>query len=498
MELRQNLKMSQTLVMTPQLQQAIRLLQLSRLELLEQVRQEVEQNPLLEGPDEPTESELTAEAPGERSLEAANQEAAAQLDAPESTTTLEVQTGVPDEVNWDCFLNSYAASEPPRMSGNGVPDELPPLDATLTRPEGLAEHLDSQLAGANFNDAEHRIKELILGNLDRNGYLRLPDSEGDPLIALAAEVDVPMAVAEKVLRTIQQLDPLGCGARDLVECLLIQLHQCSDRPEAPLLACILKRSMKELQSKNYALLAKEHSASHEEVGKAVRLLASLNPFPGRNFGGDEATYITPDVFVYKLEGGYSVVLNDDGLSRLRISETYRKALRDGTLKGSQTREFVQERLRSALWFIRSIHQRQRTIVKVTESIVRFQKEFLDKGVSYLKPLILRDVAEDIGMHESTVSRVTSGKYVHTPQGIYELKFFFNSSISTTYGDDVSSEAVKQALRQLIAAEDPKKPVSDQKLVGLLKTKGIRIARRTVAKYREELGVASSNKRKQVF
>jgi RNA polymerase sigma-54 factor len=219
---------------------------------------------------------------------------------------------------------------------------------------------------------------------------------------------------------------------------------------------------------------------------------------GRNFSGDDAHYITPDVYIYKLGDEYTVVLNDDGLSKLRISNVYRSALKHGAIPTGTTKEFVQDKLRSAMWLIRSIHQRQRTIFKVTESIVKFQRDFLDKGIAYLKPLILRDVADDIGMHESTVSRVTSNKYVHTPQGIFELKYFFNSSIARSTGDDIASEAVKNHIKQLVSQEDPRNPYSDQKIVELLKTQGIEIARRTVAKYREVLCILPSSKRKKYY
>jgi len=235
-----------------------------------------------------------------------------------------------------------------------------------------------------------------------------------------------------------------------------------------------------------------------EVVTASRLLSRLDPKPGRNFSGEDAQYITPDVYVYKMGDEYTVVLNDDGLSKLRISDAYRQALRGGSIPPGQTKEFVQDKLRSAMWLIRSIHQRQRTIFKVTESIVKFQREFFDKGIAFLKPLILRDVAEDISMHESTVSRVTTAKYVHTPQGIFELKYFFNSSIARTGGDDIASEAVKNHIKQIVGQEDSKNPYSDQKIVELLKAQGIEIARRTVAKYREVLGVLPSSKRKKYF
>jgi RNA polymerase sigma-54 factor len=261
---------------------------------------------------------------------------------------------------------------------------------------------------------------------------------------------------------------------------------------------MIKRYMKYLESKNLPAIAKELKVTLEEVVAAARLLPKLDPKPGRNFSGDDAPYISPDVFVYKMGDEYTVVLNDDGLSKLRISSTYRNALKNGAVSPGQTKEFIQDKLRSAQWLIRSIHQRQRTIYKVTESIVKFQRDFLDKGIAHLKPLILRDVAEDIGMHESTVSRVTTSKYVHTPQGIFELKYFFNSSIARVSGEDTASEAVKHHIKQLVAQEDARNPLSDQKIVELLKAQGTEIARRTVAKYREVLGILPSSKRKRYF
>jgi RNA polymerase sigma-54 factor len=500
MELRQSLKMSQTLVMTPQLQQAIKLLQLSRMELIEQIREEMEQNPLLETPDETVEGDLADKAPGEASLEAGNLEQPADYEARVSDNAQEVKPETaPQEIDWDAYLNSYQFNEPsvPSNKGNVDMEDLPSFEANLVKREDLVDHLSEQLQGLPLNDAERRVAEQIIGNLDDDGYLKLPDVEGDPLIRLANECDVGVGLAERTLRKIQHLDPLGCGSRDLQECLLIQAQAMHDA-HAPLLGTMIKKHMKLLESKNLPAIARDLKVTLEEVIAASRLLSKLDPKPGRNFSGEDAQYITPDVFVYKLSDEYTVVLNDDGLSKLRISDAYRRALKGGQLKPGVTKEFVQDKLRSAMWLIRSIHQRQRTIYKVTESIVKFQKDFLDKGIAFLRPLILRDVAEDIGMHESTVSRVTTNKYVHTPQGIFELKYFFNSSIARTGGDDIASEAVKNHIKQLVGSENPKEPYSDQKIVELLKSQGIEIARRTVAKYREVLGVLPSSKRKKYY
>ena len=499
MELKQSLRLSQQLVMTPQLQQAIKLLQLSRMELLEQVREEMEQNPLLEQPDETTDGNLDEKAPGEASLEAANAETPADMEAKVPENAEEVKGDGAPEIDWDAYLNSYQFNEPttPSNKNSVATDDLPSFEANLVEKEDLSKHLEAQLGFLKLNDAERRVASMILGNLDDDGYFKLPDVEGDPLIRLANEADVPIGLAERTLRKIHQLEPKGCGARDLQECLLIQAAALKDS-RAPLLAVLLKRHLKLLEAKNLPAIARELKIPLQEVVEASKLLARLDPKPGRNWSGEDAQYITPDVFVYKLGEEYTVVLNDDGLSKLRISGTYRSALRNGALEPGKAKEFVQDKLRSAMWLIRSIHQRQRTIYKVTESIVKFQRDFLDKGIAYLKPLILRDVAEDIGMHESTVSRVTTAKYVHTPQGIFELKYFFNSSIARVAGDDIASEAVKNHIKLIVGSEDSLNPYSDQKIVDLLRSQGIDIARRTVAKYREVLGVLPSSKRKRYY
>ena len=501
MELKQSMKITQQLVMTPQLQQAIKLLQLSRMELLEQVREEMDQNPLLEQPEEAPFGDVTGKEPGEASMEAANTEIPRDLEArtPDTAQEFKADKDGPPEIDWEAYLNSYQFNEPTTASnrGNVATDDMPSFEANLVEKEDLVDHLQEQLGTLRLNEAERRVAMLILGNLNHDGYLVLDEVEGDPLIRLANEADVPMGLAERTLRRIQNLEPKGCAARDLHECLLIQVAALKEK-SAPLLGLIIKRHMKYLESKNLPAIAKDLKVTLEEVVEASKLLTRLDPKPGRNFSGDDAQFITPDVFIYKMEDDYAVVLNDDGLSKLRISGMYRNALKGGGVKPGQTKEFINEKLRSAQWLIRSIHQRQRTIHKVTESIVKFQRDFLDKGIAHLKPLILRDVADDIGMHESTVSRVTTNKYVHTPQGIFELKYFFNSSIARVSGEDTASEAVKHHIKQLVSQEDARNPLSDQKIVELLKAQGTEIARRTVAKYREVLGILPSSKRKRYF
>jgi RNA polymerase sigma-54 factor len=498
LELKQHLKMTQQLVMTPQLQQAIKLLQLSRMELVDLIRTELTENPLLEDPGDEEEGRAEAASPAE-------QQAAEAVTAPKEAGKVEEVKGEEgaNEIDWDQYLEQYQLTGHTAPSNRGLSDEeLPGVEATLTRKADLTDHLVWQLRLSNLTPQEEEVAGLIVGNLDPDGYFKMPLVEGeseetatrDPLVRVAFEAGVGIEFAEHVLKKVQQLDPAGVAARDLRECLLLQArHLNADTPE---ILAIIDRHLRHLETKNYAAIARDLKIPVEQVVEAVKVISSFEPKPGRAFSSEEAQYITPDVYVYKMGDRYVTVLNDDGLSKLRVSQLYRSALRNG--KAGAAKEYIQDKLRSAVWLIRSIHQRQRTIYKVTESIVKFQRDFLDKGIGYLKPLILRDVAEDIGMHESTVSRVTTNKYVHTPQGIYELKFFFNSAIQRTGGDEIASEAVKSHIRQIVGAEDPRHPHSDQKIVEILKGQSIEIARRTVAKYREVLGILPSSRRKKYF
>ncbi len=499
MELKQHLKMTQQLVMTPQLQQAIKLLQLSRMELVDLVHTEMNENPLLDGADDA--DEPVADAGASPAEEAAAEAAPAPKEA-ERSEEVKGEEGQ-NEIDWDQYLDHYQLQGHTAPSNRGLADEeLPGYEATLTRKSDLTDHLTWQLRLSRLDEDELRVALLIVGNLDPDGYFKMPSVDGDaddaslrdPLVRVSFEAGVGLERCEAVLRKVQELDPIGVAARDLRECLLLQIrHLNADTPE---IVAIVERHLRHLESKNYQAIARDLKISIEEVVKAVKVISRLDPKPGRAYTGEEAQYITPDVQVHKMGDRYVTILNDDGLSKLRISATYRAALKNG--QAGSAKDYIQDKLRSAVWLIRSIHQRQRTIYKVTESIVKFQRDFLDKGIAHLKPLILRDVAEDIGMHESTVSRVTTNKYVHTPQGIYELKFFFNSAISRTGGDEIASEAVKNHIRQIVAAEDSKRPHSDQRIVELLHERGIEIARRTVAKYREVLGILPSSKRKKYF
>ena len=497
LEIKQHLKLTQSLVMTPQLQQAIKLLQLSRMELVDLVREEMVENPVLEdGLDTIQETDTRTEddtRPEDMSLQGAKDsktdDAPPQDSQAATDNTTEAKTdeaAAVKEIDWEHYLEDYT-SAPPMPASRVSSEELPSLETTLTSKPSLNDHLVWQLKLTNMPDLDEAIGMLIIGNLDHNGYIT-----GVTLEEIAAECEVEMEVAESVLTRLQAFDPVGVAARDLRECLMIQARYQGEDDDV--MIGILSRHMGNLEKKNYQAIARDLKQPLDEIYEAVKVIAAFDPKPGRLYSDEEPVYITPDVYIHKIGEKYFVVPNDDGLPKLKISSFYRSALSCGP----KAREYIQDKLRSAQWLIRSIQQRQRTIVKVTESILKFQRDFFDRGINHLKPLILRDVAEDISMHESTISRVTTNKYVHTPQGIFELKFFFNSGINRTDGDEIASESVKNKIKDIISKENVKKPFSDQKLVEMLREQNIEIARRTVAKYREQLGILSSSKRKQLF
>lgn len=481
LELRLAPKLVQQLVITPQLQQAIRLLQLTRLELVDMISQEMKENPLLE--EEEEERELAEGEPPVTEQE--ERETSAE---PEHTPEVKGNGEGADEFDWENYLeNSNLIPFQRQSSPDG--DERPSFENFLTKRTTLTDHLHWQLQLSHFTEEEHEVGTWIIGNLDEDGYLKIS------LEDVCSETNLPMEMVERVLRKIQQFDPAGVAARDLKECLLTQLEQMS--PRDSLAEKIVSEHLSLLKNRNYPAIAKRIGVSLDRVNRAASLISKLDPKPGKAFGGEVIQGITPDVYVYKLEGDYVISLNDEGVPRLKINSLYRNILNGSRLAMEGDRKYIQEKLRSALWLIRSIHQRQRTIYKVTKSIVKFQREFLDKGIQSLKPLVLRDVAEDIQMHESTISRVTHNKYVHTPQGIYELKYFFNAGITSTQGETMASESVKSLVREIIAKEDPKKPYSDEKLVQILQRMHIHIARRTVSKYREMMKILSSNERRKI-
>ncbi len=476
-EIKQQTKLTQQLVITPQLQQAIKLLQLTRLELVDMLSQEMKENPLLEEVEEERTPPEQAEAEP----------------APETERTAEVkgQGEGSNEFDWENYLENYNISSPYQRQGSGTDGEdRPSFENFLTKRTNLSDHLNWQLQLSRLTEEEKKLGTLIIGNLDEDGYLKIA------LEDISAEMHLPVEQVQDVLRKVQQFDPMGVAARDLGECLLIQLQQLEDRD--PIAEKIVEECLPLLKNRNYATIAKRLGVSLDRVNRAVLFISKLEPKPGRAFGGEVIQEIVPDVYIYKLEGDYVIHLNDEDIPRLRVNSMYRNILSEGRSGFEGDRKYIQEKLRSALWLIRSIHQRQRTIYKVAASIVKFQREFLDKGIQFLKPLVLRDVAEDIQMHESTISRVTHNKYAHTPQGIFELKYFFNTGITSTQGENLASESVKNLVREIIAKEDPRKPYSDEKLVEILKGMNIHIARRTISKYREMMKILSSNERRKIF
>lgn len=485
MAMRQTMNLSQNLVITPQLQQAIKLLQMSRLELESQVRNELEENPILE------EAEVLKEEDFQRTKEAEEQtrdsgEVKVETSSSESVQDPQKQ----DEFEWESYLETQHKA--PREASHGN-EEIMNYENIISSTQTLHDHLYWQMKMGGFADHEEKAAGAIIAHIDDDGYLKVP------LAQIAEEEKLEMEDLEDALYLIQEFDPPGVGARDLKECLLIQAKILEEDTND--LVLLINSHLKDLEKKNYEAIAKGLNRSMEEVIDICKIIYAMEPKPGRSYSGHDVQYVTPDVYVYKVGDDYVVSLNEDGLPKLKISSYYKNMLKGGAnpTGDAKATEYIQEKLKSAVWLIKSIHQRQRTIFKVTDSIVKHQREFFEKGAGFLKPMVLRNIANDIGMHESTVSRVTTAKYVHTPQGIYELKYFFNSGISSSDGgEDLASESVKLKLKELVSKEDPKKPLSDQKLVDLLKKEGIDIARRTVAKYRDVLRILPSSQRKKYF
>ena len=408
-EMKQSLKMTQSLVMTPQLQQAIKLLQLSRLELENMITKEMMENPVLE------ESQDLQEKDREGSAEESDRA----KEAPQE----KIVEGE-DSFDWQSYVESYNPSMP--QSTVRPADDVTPFENVTSKTKDLHEHLVWQIQMTKRLEGDlENIAMMLIGNINDDGYLKISLEE------IIAKEGWSLDQCEKALKVIQSFDPVGVGARDLKECLLAQAMQLDPRDE--FLEKLIQENLHHLEKKNYSAISKSMNLSMDKVIELSKVVLNMEPKPGRSFSSTDTHYITPDVFVTKINGKYEITLNEEGLPRLRISNFYKNILK-GKTTGSLTKEYIQEKLRSAVWLIRSIHQRQRTIYKVTESIVKYQLAFLDKGSEHLKPMVLRDVAQDIGMHESTVSRVTTNKYVHTQQGIYELKYFFNSSIGK--GGDV--------------------------------------------------------------
>ncbi|MCX7793238.1 MAG: RNA polymerase factor sigma-54 [Thermodesulfovibrionales bacterium] len=467
-ESRLDIRLTQKLILTPQLQQAIKLLQMQKLELVEALNQELIENPFLEELNEVTDEPISAEAHD--------------ITAEETESPLERLL----EFSVDEYFEERASDGRDLGYFNPGTVETPSFEKFVSRKPDLAEHLQWQLMLSHESEEVKKAGEIIIGNIDENGYLRASIEE---LIALSG---LPEEVVRKAVELIQTFDPPGVGARDLKECLLIQARYLGLKDS--LVEKIILNNLDDLEKKRFINIAKQYNVSIDEVNQAVKIIQGFDPKPGRNYSSQEPTYVEPDVFIIKDDEEYRIILNDDGVPRFRLNEKYRQLLMNKAQLTKEERQFLEDKLRSAMWLIKSLDQRNRTIYRVTESILNFQREFFDRGVDYLKPLTLRQVAKELGMHESTISRVTSNKFLACPHGIFPFRFFFSSALQGDSGE-VSSTKVKELIKKIISEEDPRNPLSDQQIVEILKNSNIHIARRTVSKYRTELKILSQNQRK---
>ena len=472
--LKQQLKLTQQLLMTPQLQQAIKLLQLSRLELADTIRQEIEQNPLLEeiNPGD-TDTEINPDSLS--STEEAS-------DIPESEKTGEVNMddiSSMKEINWeDDYANYYDAGFSFSKETHDR-TRLSQIDF-LTKETNLQSHLQWQLSHSELNKELRTAGLFVIGNLNRNGFLEVTVED------ITREIDCDEETAKRAIAIIQEMDPAGVAATNVQESLQLQLERLN--LSDTLASEIITDQLHSLELRNYGAIAKAIKKPIKEVLAAIEVITGLNPYPGEQYSERDVHYIIPDVFLHKVGDEYLIVLNDEGLPRLKVSSDYEEIIESDSGASAETKTYIKDKLRDALWLIKSMQQRQRTIYKVVESLLKFQKEFFEKGIQHLRPLVLRDVAKDIEMHESTVSRVTTNKYMHTPQGIFELKYFFSTAIPQNNGESLAAESIRQRIKGMIKNENPEKPLTDNAISTILIEENIKVARRTVAKYREQLGI----------
>jgi len=468
-------RLSQKLILTPSLQQAIKLLPMSTLELVDMLNQEVVENPLLE---EVTTEEL--------------QQTDAQVEKPEPDPPADKDKDKQDtwdDADYEYFFGEYL-DEGYRPKAPREFKELPPIENTLSTTTTLSDHLTWQLSLLTADEMLREIGTAIVGNVDDDGYLVASIEE------IAAMGDWPESEVERVLDVVQAFDPVGVAARDIQECLLIQLkHLGFENTPSEV---IIREHIRLLQKHQVPELARAMGMGLEELKEHIDIVRHLDPKPGMRYTSAKSHYVVPDVYISKDEDQYVAMLNDEGMPQLRISQVYRRMLDKNSQNTSETRSYVKEKFRSALWLIKSVDQRQKTIYKVATSIINFQREFLDHGIEHLRPLVLRDVANDIGMHESTVSRVVNNKYMHTPQGVFEMKYFFHSGIHSSYGESVSSVTIRRRIQKIVENEDSQKPLSDSRIVGILQAEGLVLARRTIAKYREALRIPTSSQRKILY
>lgn len=449
------LEQTQKLIMTPELRQAIKILQLSSLELSNYVNQMIQENPLIEINEENY-------VPKERQEKKEN------------------------EIDWDYYLRENQDHREPRQYKE-TKSEVP-IENFMTRGVSLHEHLYSQLGFLVLSKSETIIGRYLVGNINSSGYLSVTLEQAEQ------DLKVPASQIEKVLRIIQNFDPPGIGACNLSECLLLQLKQKGIND--PLLQALIREHLELIASGKLNRVAQILNIPVAKAQEMADLIKSLNPKPGASYGGDDIRYIVPDVIVERIDNDYIIFINDNHIPRLTINKTYSSILKKTGSTDDSTRTFVENKLNQALWLIRSIEQRRMTIYQVADTLVKIQRPFLDQGIKYLRPLTLKQIADKINVHESTVSRATANKYIQTPHGIYEFKFFFSSGLNTDSGDSTSSESIRRLIQEIIKEENPVKPYSDQKITNILQERGINIARRTVSKYREELGIPNTGFRKR--
>jgi len=501
-----HLRLGQHLTMTPQLQQAIRLLQLSSVELQTEIQEALESNPLLESEDENNETNTVEGADNN----AANKENDRDIvpnqgaDSPteiksaneneQETRTELSQTEIPDDLavdsTWDDIYDNVTIAGPRNTERNDREVEIP-----AGGDQDLQEYLLWQIGMARLSEIDEMIATSIIDAINSDGYL---DSNIEDIHqAINKETEITPEEVEAVLRLVQSLDPIGVGARDLGECLSLQLEQCD--PETPFLSeakQLVREHINLLGNHDYTQLIRRMKLSEEDLQQTVMLIRAMNPRPGGQISSIKPEYITPDVYVRKVKGQWKVELNPESAPRLRVNPYYANMIRRAD--NSNDNNYLKNNLQEARWFLKSLQSRNETLLKVATSIVKRQEGFLEEGEEAMKALVLHDIAEEVEMHESTISRVTTRKYMHTPRGIYELKYFFSSHVSTSTGGECSSTAIRAYIKKLVAAEDLKKPLSDNKIAELLDNRGIKVARRTVAKYREAMSLPPSNERKRLM
>ncbi len=475
-ELKLDLKLTQKLMLTPQLQQSIKLLQLPRLELTQTLNQELLENPLLEevverDPDE-----------GDEASDISREEEMSQEASEDFETPLEKIFGFTKD---EYFEERGSNGRDLGYFTDGI--ETPSPFERSNRGMDLYEYLLWQLRLSRTSDQVRQIAEIVMGNLNEDGYLQASVEE----IADMAETDTK--IAEDAIKLICGFDPPGVGAKNLQECLLLQLGPLNLK--GTIVEKIITDGFAELEYKKYKKLAVKFRVTVTDILTAVKIIERLEPRPGRNYSREEIIHIIPDVYIEESEGKFIIILNDDGVPKLRLSNYYRKLITNKKALGREEKQFLEEKLRDAIWLLKSLYQRNKTIYRVTEDILKFQEEFFRKGIKYLKPLNLSNIAENLGLHESTISRVTSNKYIQCPQGLFNFRFFFSNALYAVNGG-ISSTTVKDIIKQLISREDPKAPLSDKAIVEILTGRDINIARRTVAKYREKLKILSHNRRKK--